>query len=368
MIPRQAVGQYLPKLKEIQSLHDEKKFFEFYEAAEKALKDLRSSEKSFYPRSAEGIAFLHWIGYYQASAPLFTFDALENRKQTTRRRTFVEDFFSKIAFCEYLCKEDASDVAKKFSLDRKVFLRHEIANLSSMFLFFKSVAAYVGDTEEHRIESEEIIKKEREKYQKNAHENERNRPRVIIISGSGNEADRRIRERQRRRLEMDSSFKEARINVRDKYIRKLVECFPRQGRIVQDHVHKGLCEDFRTAGKSAGIRDYLRKNPCPKDVDLTILLERAIPRNGDMEWVFAGLPPPGVARTLKAEWVAKYSKEVLRQDMERKLRAARESEKKKVVSGKFRTFVEACGGRGKVYCWFFCRLFCGSLWTGVDRP
>jgi hypothetical protein len=40
----------------------------------------------------------------------------------------------------------------------------------------------------------------------------------------------------------------------------------------------------------------------------------------------------------------------------------------RVVSGKFRTFVEACGGRGKVYCWFFCRLFCGSLWTGVDRP
>jgi hypothetical protein len=36
----------------------------------------------------------------------------------------------------------------------------------------------------------------------------------------------------------------------------------------------------------------------------------------------------------------------------------------RVVSGKFRTFVEACGGLGKVCCWFFC----GSLWAGVDRP
>ncbi|MDR0535219.1 MAG: hypothetical protein LBG65_02530 [Puniceicoccales bacterium] len=333
MIPQKDAGKHLPNLEKIITLYKEGRFFEFYEMADKVRAGVltpggRSSQRNFQSLEKEEIALLSWIAHYQLSAPLFSFETLEAQKNYYSR-VFDDDFLCKISACKSILDENATNIAKMFSLDEKAYLRNQVENLARMFLFFSKVYTYAHDKKFHDAEDSSLRKKANDAGWEYLRQN-----RGKMVSSFGplsRELHRHLELRGTRRFEMKNAIENRRTEMMNAYIRKLVKCFPRQGRLVQSHVLKaGLFRNWIIWRSDDRILDFRKRNSqfYSVEVDLSLAFGRALRDSKEYEWVYVGLPSPDKARKLMFEWMEKFNAETRKHNAIRKQRVAEAAAKK----------------------------------------
>ncbi|MDR0535150.1 MAG: hypothetical protein LBG65_02155 [Puniceicoccales bacterium] len=311
LVPQQAIGKYVPQLDKIRNLYEEGRILEFYQVADKTMKEIRKKEGGDYPRSADAKALFHWIGYYQLSAPLLTFDELENQAEGRYTTWYVTDFSSKVSACKFLCRDSAERSSLLFGLDEKSYRRRQVENLAIVLAHLSRMLAYCEDWVAHEKENADLKKN----VGRWTHVEEMKKPGAVLTTSSDPlslKLEDHLYWRGNRLGAMRISIENAKEFMLRDYIRKLVKCFPKQGHVVQSYVRRtGLCREWGEKGRHERLLAYKRMNPFPKNLHLTLLLERTIPRDKDTEWVFFGLHKAGVARKLEIEWFDKY-REVLK--------------------------------------------------------
>jgi hypothetical protein len=326
LIPKQAVGKYLPRLEFIEKLRKEKRFLELYEESKRIVDEIIhewNERDKGEEETPEEIAMCHWMRYYQLSAPLFSCDFLVGSMDKISKDDFssacVRDWAIKIDACEFFCRDDPLDVVQMFSLDKKAYLRRQVENLSKSISFFRRLYLYTYDTKLHA--EEDLPLRKRIGVAGHEYIEGLKKQGISGFSNLGPEVWRLefyLDSLRDRRLSIQNAVGSLTHELIKGYIRHLVECFPNQGRLVQNYVRKtGLCNErgWDPREPDAFSKSFEMKNPhfYSEDLKLSIELGLALERKNGYEWAWVGLPPLAKAQKLMFEHIEKFNEESRRQ-------------------------------------------------------
>jgi hypothetical protein len=219
---------------------------------------------------------------------------------------FTDDLMSKVSAWESLCAEDSKMVAEMFSIDEKKYLEHQTGVLSETFLFFNKLYVYSKNKKSREAENI-LLEKKIEEVEKTYVRKKFTRGEIVSFPIPASEnLTRNLEARASYSLRVVHEIELGMASRMNNYIRKLVDCFPKQGKKIQGYVKKA---QLPVLEESARIQNFNKKNPYPEGVELALLLERAIGRNKEMMWVFSGLPSSEKAWKIEVERTKKFNEE-----------------------------------------------------------
>lgn len=149
-----------------------------------------------------------------------------------------EDYLLKIEACERLCRENTKEVAEMFAIDEGRLLRHRVETITASLAFLNKLSLYAKDESFHKKEDALLWKKFSDGENAHMRKMRAQGRNVDNLSPEGAFVRGQLGARGSRRSRMGTSVVSLVSLCMDDYIRKLVACFPKQGRVVQEYVKK----------------------------------------------------------------------------------------------------------------------------------